>query len=111
MEPLIEEKFKGAKGTVEGAAAAAVESTLHEEPYKQEEIEGTIGTSLSSLFEGNESQLKSVAFANKHGKGMQSLYFHPSNIQLPAEINGVMHFSPLLIWKDLWSVSSFIPVL
>ena len=36
-------------------------------PYKQAELEEAIGASLSSLFEGNESQQKSVAFANKHG--------------------------------------------
>ena len=34
VEPLIEGKYKGPKGTVEGAATAAVESILHEEPLQ-----------------------------------------------------------------------------
>ena len=73
VEPLIEEKYKGPKGTVEGAAAAAVESILHKQPYKQAELEEAIGASLSSLFEGNNSQQKSVAFANSHGESLPGL--------------------------------------
>ena len=68
VEPLIGERSNGSKEAVDGAGAAAVESTLHEGSYRQAELEETIGTSLSHLFEGNESQLKSVAFANKHGE-------------------------------------------
>ena len=70
VEPLIEGRFKGAKGTVEGAAAAAVEKTLHEQPYQEAELENLIGVSLSSLFEGNNSQLKSVAYAKSHGESL-----------------------------------------
>ena len=73
VENLVEGKYKGPKGTVEGAATAAVESILHEQPYKQAELEDTIGASLSSLFEGNNSQQKSVAFANNHGEQLPSL--------------------------------------
>ena len=68
MEPLIERKLKGPKGTVEGAASAAAESHLHEKAYQESELEGIIGKKLTDLFQGNESQLRSIAFANKHGK-------------------------------------------
>ena len=75
VEPLIEGKYKGPKGTVEGAASAAVESILHEQPYKQAELEEALGASLSSLFEGNNSQQKSVAFANSHGEQLSSFLY------------------------------------
>ena len=68
VDPLIENKYKGPKGSVEGASAAAVESILHEQPYTDAEIEEKIGLSLSELFQGNDSQQKSVAFAKTNGK-------------------------------------------
>lgn len=68
VEPLIEKQLSGPKGSVEGAAAAAVESHLHQEAYQEGELQELLGTELTSLFQGNKSQLRSVEFAKKNGK-------------------------------------------
>ena len=68
VEPLVDEKFAGPKGMVEGAPTAAVEQYLHEEPYQEAELEGLLGAKLDDLFAGNSSQLRSVAFARKNGE-------------------------------------------
>jgi hypothetical protein len=68
VEPLIEKCFKGPKGSVEGAATAAVESQLHQQPYKEAELQELLDVELTSIFEDNNSQLRSVAFAKKNGE-------------------------------------------
>jgi len=68
VEPLIEKQLSGAKGTVEGAAAAVVEGHLHQEAYQDGELQELLGVELTSMFQGNKSQLRSVAFAKKNGR-------------------------------------------
>jgi N-acetylgalactosamine kinase len=67
VEPLIERQLSGPKGSVEGAAAAAVESHLHTEAYQEAELQDLLGVELTSIFKGNKSQLRSVEYAKKNG--------------------------------------------
>ena len=71
VEPAIEKKFQGPKGTVEGGNLAAARELLHERAYSKAELEEAVGSKLEDLFAGNASQLKSVAFADKNGEILQ----------------------------------------
>ncbi|KAK9816763.1 hypothetical protein WJX72_004871 [[Myrmecia] bisecta] len=63
VEPIIEAKFAGPKGSVSNSSAAAVEQYLHEGPYPQEEIESLLGTPLATLFSDNASAKRVIPLA------------------------------------------------
>ena len=56
VEPLADEQFFGEKlGGADNGGAAAVLALLHAAPYDSAEIEGILGCSVASLFEGDAS--------------------------------------------------------
>ncbi|KAK9826693.1 hypothetical protein WJX74_010258 [Apatococcus lobatus] len=77
VEPLIQSRLSGPKSSISHAAAAAAEQYLQKEPYDQGQIEGLLGASLSSIFEGNKAAGKSIAAApDVGGFRLQSRALH-----------------------------------
>ena len=65
VEPLAEAKYGGEKlGGATNAGVAAVLELLHEESYESSEIEGILGCSVASLFEGDASAGRVLAKFN-----------------------------------------------
>lgn len=65
VEPLAEAQFGGERvGGAPNAGVAAVLALLHEEPYEGAEIEGILGRSVASLFDGDASAGRVLAKFN-----------------------------------------------
>lgn len=69
---------------MEGGQEAAVEQLLHEKPFSEQELEELLGSRLEDLFKGNDSQLRSVAFARKNGKSMHQAVLLVAMLNRPS---------------------------